>query len=199
MPRFDDYLNQVQQHTGLNPVVNLIRAWTPQEKTAVEVGIRAAVGASGIVGAQIPNFVGTNQSKGNRAANHFLANVSPHLNPPNSIVTASGKGYPDQIFRISGIGFCMEMKATSNWQNTDGNRRVLTSSPNKMRNLVANGQLAAPPAHFICTVLYDEANSTIVSIRLDFLEPNSEIKIRLEASTSQKLLHQGAQTTATIP
>ena len=93
----------------------------------------------------------------------------------------------------------MEMKATSNWKNADGNRRVLTGSPTKMRNLIAIGKLAAPPAHLICTVFYSEAQSTLDGIRLDFLEPDSQIKIRLEASTSQQLLHNSPQTTATIP
>ncbi|MFZ3582122.1 hypothetical protein ACOI1H_08130 [Loktanella sp. DJP18] len=199
MPRFDDYLAEVQQRMNLNPIMMLVRAWTPQEITAVENAIRVAVVASGIIGLQIPNFTGTNQAKGNKAANHFLNTVSPHLARPNSIVLATGSGYPDRIFRLGGICFCMEMKATSNWRNADGNRRVLTSSPTKMRNLIINRQLASPPAHLICTVLYNEANSTVTGIRLDFLEPNSEIKIRLEASTTQQLLHNGAQTTAIIP
>lgn len=199
LPIFHDYLTEVQQRMGVNPVMTLIRAWTPQEITAVETAIRSAVAASGIIGVQIPNFTGTNQAKGNKAANHFLNIVPPRLTAPNSIVPATGSGYPDRIFRLGGISFCMEMKATSNWQNADGNRRVLTSSPTKMRNLITSGLLAAPPAHLICTVLYNEANSTVNGIRLDFLEPNSEIKIRLEASTSQQLLHNSPETTVTIP
>jgi len=157
------------------------------------------VAASGIIGVQIPNFTGTNQAKGNKAAIHFMNTVPPHMSSPNSIVQATGSGYPDCIFRLGGICFCMEMKATSNWKNADGNRRVLTGSPTKMRNLIAIGKLAAPPAHLICTVFYSEAQSTLDGIRLDFLEPDSQIKIRLEASTSQQLLHNSPQTTATIP
>jgi len=43
----------------------------------------------------------------------------------------------------------------------------------------------------ICTVLYREENSSVQGVRLDFLEPDSEVSIRLEASTSQRLLTQG--------
>lgn len=198
MPRFDDYLAEVQQRNGFNPAIALIRAWTPQEITQVENALRTAVIASGIIGAPIPNFDGTNQAKGNKAANHFLALVPPCLAAPNRIIPARGSGYPDRIIVLGGNGHCMEMKATSNWRDTDGNRRVLTSSPAKMRNLIQAGDLSAPPAHMICTVLYHETNSTVDGVRLDFLDPASEIKIRLEASTSQRLLHQGPEFTATI-
>jgi hypothetical protein len=93
----------------------------------------------------------------------------------------------------------MELKATSNWRNGDSNRRVLTSAPDKMRQLVNSGQIGNPPAHLICTVLYSEANSTVTGIRLDFLKPDSIVNIRLEASTSQRLLTQGLHHKVTIP
>lgn len=198
MPRFDNYLTEVQQRNGFAPAIALIRAWTPQEIAQVEAAFRTAVGASGVIGSQIPNFNGTNQSKGNKAADFFLSAVPQHLAAPNSIGKAQGAGYPDQILKLGSNSHCLEMKATSNWRNTDGNRRVLTSSPAKMRNLIGAGVLSAPPAHMICTVLYHETNSTVDGIRLDFLDPASEIKIRLEASTSQKLLHQGPEHTAQI-
>ncbi len=198
MPRFDDYLLEVQQRNGLQPIP-LIRAWTQAEITAVEAAIRAAVNGSGIVGSVIPNFVGTNQAKGNRAADHFVAVVPPQLPQPNRIVPATGGGYPDRLFVTAATGYCMELKATSNWQIGDANRRVLTSAPDKMRRLVNMGLVGNPPAHMICTVLYSEATSRVTGVRLDFLEPGSEVNIRLEASTSQRLLTQGPHHRAMIP
>lgn len=197
MPRFDDYLAQVLLWKGLPPI-DLIRAWTPGEITAVEIAIRAAVTGSQIVGMAIPNFVGTNQAKGNKAADFFMATIPPHLAANNRITAAPGKGYPDRLLKMGTTTHFMEFKATSNWQDADRNRRVLTSSPTKMISLVGNPQQYVP-AHLICTVLYSEQQSTVQGVRLDFIEPDSQIKIRLEASTSQQLLAVGAQQTFTYP
>lgn len=198
MARFDAYLLEVQQRLGYQPL-QLIRAWAPQESAAVEAAIRAAVQGSGIVGSVIPNFAGTNQSKGNRAAKHFITTVTPFVPPPFSIASALGSGYPDRVFANGAAGYCLELKATSNWQNGDANRRVLTSRPEKMRRLVNAGIIGNPPAHLVCTVLYSNATSQVAGIRLDFLEPDSEVNIRLEASTSQSLLTQGTHRKAMIP
>jgi len=198
MARFDAYLHEVQQRHGHQPM-QLIRAWTNQEAAAVEAAIRSAAQSSGLVGSLIPNFTGTNQAKGNRAADHFVTTLPPFLPLPFRIDPATGSGYPDRIFANGAIGYCMELKATSNWQNGDGNRRVLTSRPEKMRRLVNNGKIGNPPAHFICTVLYNDTTSQVTGIRLDFLEPDSQVNIRLEASTSQSLLTQGTHQKAMIP
>lgn len=198
LPRFDDYLLEVQQRMGYQPL-QLIRAWTPNEITAAEARLRAAVNASGIIGSIIPNFVGTNQSKGNKAADYFVSAIAPQLAHPHDIVPAAGKGYPDRIFVMGANRYCMELKATSNWQNGDSNRRVLTSAPDKMRRLVNTGLIDNPPAHMICTVLYSDATAQVTGVRLDFLEPDSEVNIRLEASTSQRLLTQGQHHKAMIP
>ena len=141
MPRFDDYLIEVQQRNGLNSVP-LIRAWTPPETAAVESALRTAITASAIINSAIPNFGGiSNQAKGNKAEDYFVATVPQYLPAPSRIIAAKGSGYPDRIFAQGTLGFCMEMKATANWKNGDGNRRVLTSSPDKMRKLVNSGQI----------------------------------------------------------
>jgi hypothetical protein len=191
VPRFDEYLLEVQERNGLQPI-DLIRAWAPDEILTVEAALRASIAASNIVNSTIPNLSGiSNQSKGNKAADYFMDVISQNLVAPNSVIQAQGAGYPDKIFLMGTVGFCMELKATSKWKNGDSNRRVLTSAPDKMRHLVSSGQVDNPPAHLICTVLYSEQNSTVDGIRLDFLEPSSEVNIRLEASTSQRLLNQG--------
>jgi len=198
MPRFSDYLNAVQQHMDLGPGRVLLRAWTRDEIDAVETAIRVAVVDSGIIGSPIPNFDGTNQAKGNKAEKHFLEVVRPHITAPYGIDSTREKGYPDLVFKMGEDGHCLEMKATGNWNNMDTNRRVLTSSPRKMRKLVAEGQLSEPPVHLLCTILYHRSDSTVDGVRLDFLQPDSETNIRLEASTSQYLLHQGQHHTTVI-
>jgi hypothetical protein len=192
LARFDLYLREIQCYLGLE-ARDLIREWTTEEIDSVIEGLCAAIDSSGVIGSSIGNFGGTNQSKGNRAADHFVAVVPQHLPGNHKIMAAAGAGYPDRIYQLEGVGFCMEMKATSNWQGTDSNRRVLTSSPAKMLDLTETGSLDNPPPHLICTVMYTD-QGVVSGLRLDFLEPDSEINIRLEASTSQKLLTQGGHT-----
>ncbi|MCX7379817.1 MAG: hypothetical protein NTY94_24050 [Alphaproteobacteria bacterium] len=198
MARFDEYLLEVQKRMGLQPV-QLVRPWAKSEIKSIETAINAAVTASALFGSMIPNFTGTNQSKGNKAANHLMSIVPSHLPALHTITDAKGAGYPDRIFNIGNLGFCMELKATSNWNNIDSNRRVLTSTPRKMLKLLTTKKIGAPPAHFLCTVLYSEPNSTVTGLRLDFLDPSSEISVRLEASTSQRLLTQSPHHKVILP
>lgn len=201
MPRFDDYLLEVLQRNGLQPIP-LIRAWTQVEIAAIEGAFRAAVAASGIIGSMVQNFTGTNQSKGNQIANHFIAVLPAHLVAPNQITPARGSGYPDRLFSTGNVGYCMELKATANWRNQNTQRRVLTSSPRKMRSLVNSGDIGNPPAHLICTLLYSETNlnqGRVDGLRLDFLEPDSIVDVVLEASTSQSHLHLGQHHKFSIP
>jgi hypothetical protein len=178
----------------------LIRSWSPAEIQTIEAGVRAAVVASGIIGTVIPFRPNSkNQSKGNQAADFFLAQVPPHLAVGATIRRAKGAGYPDLLLTIGTAAYCMESKATSNWNSRDDNRRVLTSSSTKMRALVAAGPAGVVPAHLIATLIYDEATSVVQTIRLDFLEPNSPVKVRLEGSTSQQLLAGGAHAVKSIP
>lgn len=199
MARFDEYLREVQRREGLQPR-ELIRPWTLVEIERVDGHVRRAVGASGIVGQQVPGLAGlTNQARGNQVANHFRDRVQPHLEQGAQIISAPGLGYPDLLMRIEAEAYLMEAKATSGWNDADANRRVLTSSPHKMLNLLARGHVAATPAHLIVSVHYDRDTSVLNSVRLDFIDPDTTVNIRLEASTSQRLLAEGAQQVRTIP
>lgn len=197
MPKFADYLMELQEREGFEPI-ELIREWTRQEAEIAENAFRHAVGKSGAIGSPIPNFIGTNQAKGNKAEAHFVDTAAPCLPSPNRIIGAEGKGYPDRIFNSGGVGSFLEMKATSTWNDRDAIRRVLASKPHKMIALVNSGTVAAPPAHMICTLIYNDRNSTISRIRLDFLRPDSEVDVRFEASTSQRLLRMGSQRSVVI-
>lgn len=194
LPRFVDYLHEVQVRSGLAPMP-LIRDWTRTEKVRTAWGIRSALRQTHLIRCIIPNLTGTNQSKGNQVATYFLTQIAGNLPPGYSMSSAPGKGYPDQIISFGGCGFCMEMKATSEWKPNDTNRSVLTSSPLKMRALIVAGLIDKPPAHLVCYVIYDTETAQINSVRLDFLEPDSEIAIRLEASTSHRALDRGKHLT----
>lgn len=197
MARFDSYLIELQEHQGLKPRA-LIRPWLKDEIDEIVGALCAAIKTSGFIGLPIYNFGGSNQSKGNRAADHFVATVPPHLPENCKVLAAAGAGYPDRICLLHGRGYAMELKATSNWQDGDGNRRVLTSSPNKLLALIASGSIDDPPAHLICSVLYEE-DGIVNGARLDFLEPETEVNIRLEASASQKLLAEGPHHSVILP
>ena len=197
MARFENYLTELQEHRGLVPKP-LIRPWKDEEIDQVVEALCLAIDSSRFIGMPIGNFGGSNQSKGNRAADHFVATVPQHLPAYCQVIGAAGKGYPDLLCVLNDKGFAMELKATSNWQDGDSNRRVLTSSPIKMLALIASGSLDNPPPHLICSVLY-RGDGMVTGTRLDFLEPESEVNIRLEASTSQKLLAVGPHRSIILP
>jgi hypothetical protein len=197
MARFENYLTELQEHQGMIPRP-LIRPWLDEEANQIVEALCVAIETSGFIGNPIVNFGGSNQSKGNRAADHFVATVPQHLPKHCKVIAAAGAGYPDRICVLNDKGYAMELKATSNWQDGDGNRRVLTSSPTKMLALIKSGSLDNPPPHLICSVLYRQ-DGVVTGTRLDFLEPDSEVNIRLEASTSQKLLAEGSHRTIILP
>lgn len=194
MVRFDRYLCEAQTRMNLAPM-QLIREWRNEEVNSIIIEMRSAVITSQIIGSTIPNLTGTNQSKGNQVEKYFVSKLSNQWKSESGIFDAPGKGYPDRIFRVENCRSFMEIKATSNWSENDSIRRVLTAKPEKMRNLVNSNAVDQPPAHFICTIVYSEPNSNIISIRMDFIDPNTEIDVRFEASTSQKRLTNGGHKT----
>ena len=197
MAALREYFIELQKREGLEPV-ELIAGWLPEQIERSLVLIKNATRESEIIGSVIPSFAGTNQSKGNKAAEHFFDLVSSRILLPNQMSPAKGSGYPDKLLTVEDDTYCLELKATSKWMSGDSNRRVLTSSSSKLRSLTLNGTIPAKPHHLLCTVLYDDEAETVTGIRLDFLEPDTEVNIRLEASTSQKLLSNGTQRTEFI-
>lgn len=197
MAHFENYLIELQERQGLVPKP-LIRPWKDEEINQIVEALCLAINSSRFIGTPIRNFGGSNQSKGNRAADHFVATVPHHLPAYCKVKGAVGKGYPDLLCVLNDKGFALELKATSNWQDGDSNRRVLTSSPTKMLDLIASGSLDNPPPHLVCSVLYRD-DGIVTGTRLDFLQPQSEVNIRLEASTSQKLLAAGPHRSIVLP
>ena len=130
----------------------------------------------------------TNQSVGNQVENYTIGELNKFLKV-FTIENCSGAGYPDRILAKGDFRqIALEMKATSNWNPNDSNRRVLTSSSKKLRE-----RFAAPIYHLICTVLYQNKNElyAIENVRLDFIEPHTPVSVRLEASVNHKILASG--------
>jgi hypothetical protein len=104
-------------------------------------------------------------------------------------------GYPDkQLVTALNRSFAFEEKAHTKWDTTDGNRVVICSSTKRLR------ETFTPPINHIWATLYhtvvNEGSHTICTIHqlsLHFVEPRTIVNRRLEASTSNKLLHQSVE------
>jgi hypothetical protein len=107
-----------------------------------------------------------------------------------TIGACSGAGYPDRILiqRDTRLRMPLEVKATSDWNPSDSNRRVLTSSSEKLRR-----QFTSPIHHLLMTLLYtiEGQGARVDAVRLDFLEPDTTVNVRLEASVNHKILAAG--------
>ena len=84
---------------------------------------------------------------------------------------------PDKVLvcRQGGQLFPLELKATSGWNAADSNRRVLTSSSRKLREV-----FRPPINHLLATIRYGQrANDWLItSLRLDFIGPNTMVVLR---------------------
>ena len=187
--RLKDYFDKLQRehHPKHNPR-RLIREWENSEVRTVKAAIKRAINSASYIGETMcgPNV--TNQAIGNASEKFFIRQVNPHLSNAIESPKGCGRGYPDTVIKIGTKRYCMEFKATSSWDDNDSNRRVLTSSPDRLLKLIENEKVDNPPAHLVGTVLYDESTRTVTKFRVDFIGPETEINVRLEASTSQRLL-----------
>ena len=170
--------------------IKLVYQWPHDLRDAIEVAFVDAVAETGIKGSVCPlEPDSTNQSIGNQVEKYTVAKLNDVIEG-FSISSCSGQGYPDQILvqSNSNLRMPLEMKATSEWNPKDANRRVLTSSSAKLRD-----QFASPIYHLLVTVLYTPNHNKvrINRIRLDFLEPTTTVNVRLEASVNHKILADG--------
>ena len=187
----EEYFKKLQRehHPNRNPRC-LIGSWKDGEVRAVKTAIEAAVRKAGYIGKTMPISGLKNQAIGNASEKFFVAQINPHLKGAIEAPTGCLGGYPDRVIHIKGKRYCMELKATNSWKKRDSHRRVLTSSPNRLLKLLENKKVDDSPAHLVGTVLYDENKQTVTEFRVDFIEPDTIVNFRLEASTTQKLLSQ---------
>ncbi len=176
---------EAQQHR------QLIHTWPPELVVAIEAAFVAAAPASSIKGSKCPIRAGsTNQSIGNQVEDYAITKLSSVIRG-FTILPCSGAGYPDKtlVHEPSALRMPLEVKVTSNWNPCDSNRRVLTSSSEKLRT-----QFSDPIYHLLLTIIYSPArlHAQVNTIRLDFLEPTTTVSVRLEASINHKILSDGS-------
>lgn len=170
--------------------VSLIDFWPVELAREVGEDFQVAVASSGIKGAPCPLRPGSsNQSIGNQVEEFTVSRLAPRT-MKFKILPCSGAGYPDKtlVQTGSGLKIAFEIKATSDWNPSDSNRRVLTSSSEKIRRT-----FKPPVHHLLCTLLYtvQDGSARIDAMRLDFIEPTTSVNVRLEASVNHKILASG--------
>ena len=189
MPHLEDYYRDLLNWEGQR-YLQLIHQWPHGLRDAIVSAFVNAVSEAAVKGSVCPIQPGsTNQSIGNQVEKYTIEKLDAVI-LGFSIFPCTGGGYPDKMLiqRVTGLRIPLEMKATSDWNERDANRRVLTSSSKKLR-----AKFSDPIHHLLLTVLYsrNQNSVTIDTIRLDFLEPTTVVNVRLEASVNHKILANG--------
>lgn len=179
------------------PHIELIHSWPPELVKRVVLTLRHSAKLGNLIGLRCPIRKGsTNQSIGNQVEEHVIPILAGNISD-FALGKCSGAGYPDQVLTCiqSGLKIPLEVKATSDWNPNDSNRRVLTSSSDKIRK-----EFTPPIHHLLLTMLYKVSRSDAIveHIRLDFLEPTTSVSVRLEASVNHKILSHGTHTSIVI-
>jgi len=196
MDDLEDYFGRLANWEGL-PVVPLVARWDRGDVERVMDDFRGAYRLTEFAARFLEVEDGvSNQSIGNKVAEFFVGAVGQHLRT-HRIDPCRGPGYPDKrLVRVAdGRVFALEMKATSHFNGNDSNRIVLTCSSRKLR-----ADFRAPICHVLATVCYVKNGNQIAveHLRLDFLDPDTPVDMRLEGSVSQKGLARGAQASVTF-
>lgn len=195
MATFAEYYQDLLEREELQEQ-ELISNWLPDLIAQVTNDITQTVENSNLINSRCPIIPNSNnQSRGNQIANYLAERLNQQLQNFNLLRCLGREGYPDRILvRLADNSrhISFEIKSTSNWNPNDTNRRVLTSSSSKLRR-----NFNAPIYHLICTVIYRMENdfAMINAIRLDFIEPNTDVNVRLEASVSHRILSNGEHQT----
>ncbi|WP_043584029.1 hypothetical protein [Geminisphaera colitermitum] len=194
-----DYYATLLEWEGNKPAV-MIEAWPRELVAAIEADVAKAVAEGALIGFRYPleQADSTNQSMGNQIERGVLPRIAEKLQH-FKMTKCPGAGYPDWLVTrlADGLRMPLEIKATTHWDANDSNRRVLTSSSAKVRR-----QFTAPIHHLLLTILYKvEASSVAVieGIRLDFLEPDTRVNVRLEASVNHRILSDGTHEKFILP
>jgi len=132
MNTLQGYYADLQKWEELEPV-ELVASWPPELVNELKNQWAAAVSASRL--SEEPCLIrdgSSNQSIGNQVEEFLIGMLTPHWNN-TTLKRCSGAGYPDRQMEVGSVPVVLEMKATSDWNPQDSNRRVLTSSTTKLR------------------------------------------------------------------
>lgn len=190
------YFTQLSAWEG-KPTAVLIASWKPSVHAAITADLRHAFRSSGVMGSPLPVSVGnTNQRVGNRVASAVAKQIGPKLRKFR-LETCKGQGYPDMRLsrRRNQCDIALELKATRRFDPRSNSRIVLTSASRKLRK-----KFRCPTNHLLLTICYRRNGGRfwVRGVRLDFLEPTTQVHVRLEASLTRKSLAKSDSSAAWI-
>lgn len=189
--RFEDYITELLGREEQAILASkLIGAWSDPAKTLVGQILKESV--DNYLRPQAEMTIegwhdATSQSKGNRVAKYVLEHLLQH--PKIARKAGTGNGYPDYWLDIGGTVYAIEMKATGNLNPSSTNRTVLLSSSKTLRKALNKQVVIAPIRHAILQIVFHNRknqHAVFKSANLYFLEPDTEVNVRFEASTHQK-------------
>lgn len=190
---FRDFYARLQRWEGNAKPLDLIGRWTPWRRARIAKALSAAFDTASLLHATIPGFATSNpQSSGNKAASFLKERLTDV--PGYQLDVIRGVGYPDFVLRWRDGWCCAEVKSTSKTDEEASSLRVvLTGSTARLRaELGRIGHSSRAPCHLLLTLKHTDRGK-IIGIRLDFLEPETEVNVKLEASTSRGMLKRGSQ------
>ena len=180
----------------------LIAKWTDAESKNITTLVSSSINKLKGTGPKGFKSAKSNQSLGNLMHKHFVDEFNKSAPTGIQITPCSGAGYPDNFLSITKnkvtTNYCLEFKATSDWNPKDSNRRVLISSTTKIRKKIVEKAIPTDPLHILITIMYLKSSGKIEGVRLDFLDPTTKVNTRLEASTTHKLLHGASHKTSNV-
>jgi hypothetical protein len=175
------------------PPTPVAAAWESFDAKDVASELDRAVTACGFesVWTLVPADISPSAT-GNRVEKFFAKRMNRHLGR-FKIRPCPGNGYPDKkLVRLAdGDALALELKATTEFDERDGNRMVLTSGSAKLRK-----HFKLPVRHLLLTACYRQQGRRVYieAIRMDFLQPGTLVNVRFEASTSKRLLAKSSET-----
>ncbi len=186
MNNLGDYFGELIRREG-KPRIKLAARWARREIRSITRCFRNAFARCHFE--RSPLVIDSNvtgQALGNHLANYFATQMDRNLTL-FKIQRCAGQGYPDRrLVRITNRrSYALELKATRSYEPKSNHRVILTCSTRKLRR-----HFAAPINHLLLTVFHKKEgdNVWIRNFRIDFLEPSTKVRVRLEASVSQHLL-----------
>ena len=199
MATLEDYYKDLLRWEN-EPPRELVHKWPDDLRDEIVSALTDAVSKSKIK--TLINSISkekTNQAAGNKVERFMISNLEPAISD-FSILPCTKNGYPDKMLfqQATGIRIPLEVKSTQGWDEK-GLRRVLTSSSERLCS-----NFTAPIYHLLLTAVYSRTERIqddaikIDDIRLDFLEPETTVNVRFEASVNHKILADENHHTANI-
>ena len=186
MNNLGDYFGELMKRER-KPKVNLAARWARKEIKSIARCLRNAFARCHFE--RRPLVVDSNvtgPAMGNQLASYFATQLDRQLRV-FKIKHCAGQRYPDRwLERVSNHrSYALELKATRSFEPKSNHRVILTCSSRKLRR-----HFVAPINHLLVTVFHKKEgnNVWIRNFRIDFIEPWTKVKVRLEASVSQHLL-----------